>query len=387
MARQLSPAGYRKLLDDDSPSTSVSDGLEYVPHGGRAEPRKPTAEQIREQARARDPESWKRAEAMRTAKHEQGREDEGDRAELAARRLDEAIEDGSEALIVARAVEFKKVSPAGFRAFLEEQDEYYLQQRDEYGLDPDDFDESEMPGAVLGNEVAHAIELEQTQALYAQTRDKIAGLEHASHVVYNGRLKERGKLPSPDDEQGNAYHAAVADYIFETSGIHLAQLVDDGRGDEAAEHWLRADSQLAAMDKEARLQVFKRGIVEQEDGSVAAGIKTSGDATAEKLDELIGLQRAAQGLGPVGAPLRGYDPSFEPEQPQAEIEAPATAAEIKASVRDDTVSAEGGPSVKADGAFTVDGEPTSYAEVIRDRDAEERTEREARDAAGIPKSL
>ena len=393
MAKQLSKAGYRKLLDDDSPSTSVSDGLEYVPHGGRAgRPRVKTADEIRAEVRARDPESWKRAEKMRQEKHERGREATGDTAELLVRRLDEAIESDNEALFKARAVEFAQASPAGWKAWLAEQDEFVYQQADEMGLDPDDDEypaDTEMPSYILGGEVAHAIETERVSALYAETQGKIGKLEHASHVVYDGRLREKGKLPAPDDERGSAYHSAVCDYILETTGINLAELVNDGKGDVAAEHYLRADAQLGAMDRDARLQVFKKGILEAEDGSVQAGLVTGADETARLLREQNDLLRRAQGIPPEGAPaIGGYDPSFEPPETQAKIEAPATAAEIKASVRDDAVSAEGGPSVTADGAFTVNGEATPYAEVVRDHEAEARTEREARESAtGLPRSF
>jgi hypothetical protein len=329
---------------------------------------------------------------MRKQAHVRGSEASADTAELAARRLDEAIADGSEALIVARAVEFKKASPAGFQAFLEEQDEYYLQQRDEYGLDPDDFDESEMPSYVLGGDVARVIEQEQSQVFSAQLANKIAGLEKASHTVYDGRLREKGKLPSPGDEQAQQYHAAVADYIFETSGIHLAQLVNDGKGDEAAEHWLRADAQLGAMDKEARLGVFKKSILEVEDGSVAAGLKTGGDANAEQLAEITNLLRAQNGLGPADAPeLRGYDPEWQPELSQEKAaDPPQTVGEFKAELLEGT--GEESTSVQADDAWTV-GEPgaeqrTTFVQVTRDRAAEERTEREAREnAAGLPRSF
>jgi hypothetical protein len=387
MAKQLSKAGYRKLLNDESPSTRIEDGLEFVPRGGRAEPPKPTAEQIREQAKQRDPQSWARASAMRKQRFERGREDSADTAELAARRLDEAIAEGSEGLIVARAVEFRKASPAGFQSFLDEQDEFYFQQRDEYGLDPDDFDETELPSNTLGGEVAHAIETERVSALYAETQGKIGKLEQASHVVYNGRLKEKGKLPAPDDERGSAYHSAVCDYILETTGINLAELVNDGKGDVAAEHYLRADAQLGAMDRDARLQVFKKGILEAEDGSVQAGLVTGADETARLLREQNDLLRRAQGIPPEGAPaIGGYDPSFEPPETQAKIEAPVSAEAIKASVLDSTKSADGGADIRS--GFTSDGEPVSYSEITRDLEAEQRSEREARESAtGPPRSF
>jgi hypothetical protein len=156
-------------------------------------------------------------------------------------------------------------------------------------------------------------------------------------------------------------------------------------GGEVGKH-AEAAEQIEHWDGQLRRHAFGQQIVGAKTSSVNEGLESAADRESKKLDELIHLQRTAQGLGPADEPeAPAFDPSWESPETQAEIEAPMTSAEIKASVLDISKSAEGGPDVK--GGFTSDGKPVSYEKLTRDVQAEERTAERARDAIGIPASL
>jgi hypothetical protein len=391
MSRQLSPAGYRKLLDDGSPSTSVSEGLEYVPRSGRAEPRKQTAEQIRAEARARDPKSWERAEMLRKQKHEQGREASGDLAELYARRIGEALETDNEALIISRGREFAQASPEAWRAFCSELTEAHLEQLEELGYDPDDDDfpdESSLAGNFLLAAVGRAVDLERDHRTYAEAQAKVSGLVAQNARKYNAALDAAGIT---NDEEGIAHYEALKEYVRVSTGIDVGEMAYEQP--ELAASWVaKAEQQIDHWDAQLRRHAFGQQIVGAETSNVNEGLESGADREGKKLDELIDLQRKAQGLGPSDEPeAPAFGPDWEPEPTKEEQSDPVQSiVEFKASLRSGT--GEEDTSVQADDAWTV-GEPgaeqpTTFVQVTRDLEAEQRTEREARESAtGLPRSF
>jgi hypothetical protein len=364
-------AEMSRLMGGDVPSTAVSSGLEFTHPGERQSapaPRAQTADEIRAEARARDPESWDRVKQGR-------REKVGDDAELHARRMDEAIADEDDALIIARGRAWAQADPASWEQFLAEQDEFYLEQRDEMGYDPDTFEETELPSFTLGSEVDRSIQQEHLSRRIAETSAEIQGIEQASLAAFRSRLRAEGIEPNADDQSSIDYYQSLTHWIALSTGVHPSELVNDGKGDRAAELVVTGHRQLAQYERDTRVQEWKSSIHNAEDGSIAGGLETGTDRTAAELSEIKNLLRDQNGLDRTDAvPVPEFDPEFEYKPTQEETFDPTvTVGEFRESLHEEEPA-----SLKSADAFTVGGLPSSLEEVTRDLEAEERTARESR---------
>jgi hypothetical protein len=285
-------------------SASVQDNLVIEnPNAKPAEPRK-TAEEWREIARQRDPESWARAEAMRKQKFEQGREESADVAELHAHRMTQALESENEALIISRGREFASASPTAWRAYCSELSDAILQDYADAGIDPDDEDhiaESDLIGNVLIAEVGRALEQERAHEMLARSQSMVEGLTALNSEKYGKILAEAGIDPSADDPGSVERYLGLKDYIAVSTGVDVGEL---SRTDpETAGAWMtKAAAQIDNWDSQLRTHALTKSFLEEEDGSVASGLVSGADETARLLREQNDLLRAQQGLGPAGEP-------------------------------------------------------------------------------------
>jgi hypothetical protein len=353
-----------KLMGGDAPGTSTAEGLTYSrPGQAPAAPRK-TGRQLADEAIARTAEikaKDPRWQELDRARREKGREEIGYVVEAHVARVDEAILEDDEALLLARLRDFAQASPAGFNAWLEQQDEFYLQQRDDLGFDPDDFDESELPSYALGNEVARSVEMERLSGEIARTSASISEIEKASGAAYRSRLRAEGIEPDVDDESSIAYYENLTHWIGLSTGVHPGELVKDGKGDKAAEMVVAGHRQLEKFERDNRIQAEKKRLL-GEDLSLAAGLTTGADKTNALLREQNDLLRMQNGLDPDGAvPVPAFDPEFQVEPTREQVEdPPETIAEFKASLREEEKT-----SLQSPEAFTSGGEPVPYNEVAR----------------------
>jgi hypothetical protein len=378
-AVRLSDAGYEALFGRDANSTDIRDGLEFS--SGQKVPARRTADEIRAEARARDPESWNRAEAMRKQRYERGSEAEGDQAELYRYRFIRALEESEsdqEAFSAAKA--YAKVSPEGWRLFLEDWDEQVFQEADADGWTPDDPQypsDPSMPSFVYGNAVRHALEQERAQAMLAHSQAMISGVTQSNVREYESRLVDAGLMPDADDSQSIEKYIALKNYIATSTGIDVGEMsVTDP--DTAAAWMVKADAQLGTWDSQLRVHAFQDNLLKTETGSVAEGLTTSENETARLLREQNDLLRMQAGLGPVGEPeAPAFDPDWEPEPSQEEVaDRPITVG----AFREGLLESEG---IKSESAWTKSGEPVSYSEATRDVEQEKAAEADRVSRAGI----
>jgi hypothetical protein len=399
--RRRSERAYRpsreemsKLMGGDRPGTSIAEGLSYSRPGQAPAAPPQTREQILAEVKARDPDSWSRAEAARKQKHERAVEATGDTIELHTRRFQDALEDddSSEALVLALGRAFANASPEGFRAYCSELNDAHLANLEEAGYDPfddDDFpDEASLAGNFIFAEVATSLEHEEASRGLAETSAKLAGIEQASSTVYRGRLSEAGLAPDVDNPESVAYYVGVRDYIYQTSGINLPELIADGKGDEAAQHFIRANAYLESKASEGRVHEWKqREIHNVEDGSISSGLETGSDRTAAELAEIKNLLRAERGLGSAGEPeIGGYDPNWAPEQAKEVVfDPPETITAFKESLKEGT-SSDGGPLVSE--GLTMNGRPVTAHEASgREKHAQELETMRRSDLMAPPRSF
>jgi hypothetical protein len=358
-------------------STSVADGLRHVSNRPVA-PRQ-TADEIRAEARARDPKSWDRAQAMRGQMHERGASAVANAAELELWRFNAALQNGDDAEIFQAALTFAERSPAAFREWASLQDTQAILEADEYG---EEVDEAQLPGYLLQQDVFNTLERERAEARLDYSERMLASLTEKNVNEYGQRLADAGLAPDVDNEQSVAYYEALSEWVAESVGHTPGELAHE-RPDAAADLLIRADEQMRKLGNDLTTHAVHKQILGVETANVNEGLESAADRENKKLDTLIDLQRAQLGQEPAGAPpLPWFQPDLELEPTREETEDPtATVGEFRQSLME-------GEGVKSDSAWSKNGEPVSYEEASRDEVREEQVSLEARDRVmGLPRSL
>jgi hypothetical protein len=349
-AARLSPEGYRKLLGEPGSHTrDTSEGLTWHDETGKqigAQAPRPTAEMIREQARARDPQSWERAQRMRAQRGAAQVDSILLEAHVIATARDNGDLDDAEAdrLFRANAMKLKAASPQAFAELTaqfnaqdaREREERYAAHVEVWGEDDDAAEEifnPELAGDRLGREVAAA---EADQRL-AHSSAMIAGLLSRSDAAYVDVGRE---FVDPNDPQSVAEYQQMKQWIAE-GGIDLDALVAAGKGEEAARYLRSGYGQRDEAVREQQLAEAKQAIVEDAPStSVAEGLTTSSDAQSAQMQELIEtieeqneLKRVELGLSVPLATGHVFDPDWEPPVSREEqLDPPQTVGEFKESV-------------------------------------------------------
>jgi len=362
-----------KALLPDAGSTSVQAGLESGSE--RPAPKRKTADEIRAEARARNPESWERAERMRSQNHSQRVEASADRAEILARRWDEALQSGNWAATVALGRQFAEAAPQAFQARLEQMDEAVYSEYDQAGFDVDDDEyptDPNMPSVLLGNAIRDSLTQVRAQEQLARAQAKIQGITAMNLDTFDRGLRDLGF--NGQDRESVEEYLALKEYIGASTGVDVSQVALEDP--ETAVEWIsKASAQLSGWDSELRRHALTEEIKAVGTGSVAEGLRTGEDDRDALLREANELKRLELGLGPAGEP---EPPMFDPEfqLPESEEEDFQTVGEFRRSVVEPAET-----DVKS--GFTMNGQSVSMDEAARNPEAEQQAAEAARAATAF----
>lgn len=375
----LTPEQQAAFLE--GPSTSIEGGLS-VGRPGDQEPKTPSADEIRAEARARyeqmkrnDP-GWAEFERRQREQGAARAQTAGEVTELRIRQIADALEDGDGPQALALGARLKRENPSAYRALQEQWMDAEIDEYHEAGWD--DFDEAQGDAFRFDQEVQALIDRDDAARKLAHSARMIEGLTERNVQTYSDRLAEAGLLPDANDEASIERYESLSEWIAESIGVSPAELIQTNPA-EAAELVVRADAQLQQFARDAALHSFHKSILEADTGTVSEGMTSGVETTNAKLDQLIDTIRAASGLEPANAPkIPTFDPNLDiAPSPQEVDDPPISVGEFKRALVEDA----GEPYGR--GAFTQNGKPVSFSEASRDKIREEEARLAAVARAGV----
>jgi hypothetical protein len=332
---KLSPAALEKFLGQEG-SNSVQDNLVVTDPRAKPGERQRTAEEIRAEARARDPKAYDSAQERRAARQSEDVGLKVDSVLLRGMNIESAWEAGEldddqrERLMFNVYRELHRVSPAALDELAKQIDDTYIESDDSWGdaeIESPEAYLASLPGAQLKRAVRDAEAHSQAVDRLVTSRAQIEGITQMNLRTFQDGLKELGVSEPADVE---SYERLTA-YVQDATGIspgHLALT----KPDDALDLMRSASAQMGHHARAAATREFHSSLLAEQDGSVQAGIVTGTDQSNAKMDQLIDTIREASGQEPSGQATPAFDPSWEP--PVSAVEEFQTVGEFRDSLNE-----------------------------------------------------